>query len=169
MASTGVGALVGTIYLAARNDVGLGKRNPLAAACFGAGLIGFSLSSRIFISFPLIAGRIRDDGEYRVVRYHSPDHCRGGQARALMGLYAMAFAGMAPFGSLLAGTLSYHLACRPRWPSEAEFAWSERDCFAAVAATAGAGSAYLQSERPSPPVSTGLAAASGVTSATREG
>jgi len=35
MASTGVGALVGTIYLAARNSVvGLGKRIPLAAACF---------------------------------------------------------------------------------------------------------------------------------------
>ena len=108
MAGTGVGALVGTIYLAARNSVvGLGKRIPLATACFGVGLIGFSFSRHMLFSMPLIAvagfGMMVSMAASNTILQTIAEEDKRGR---LMSLYAMAFAGMAPFGSLLAGTLS---------------------------------------------------------------
>jgi len=111
MAGTGVGALVGTIYLAVRNSVvGLGKRIPLAAACFGVGLIGFSFSSHMLFSLPLIAvagfGMMVSMAACNTILQTIAEEDKRGR---LMSLYAMAFAGVAPFGSLLAGTLSTHI------------------------------------------------------------
>jgi MFS family permease len=111
MAGSGVGALVGTIYLAARNSVvGLGRRIPLAAACFGVGLIGFSFSSHMLFSLPLIAfagfGMMVSMAACNTILQTIAEEDKRGR---LMSLYAMAFAGVAPFGSLLAGTLSTHI------------------------------------------------------------
>jgi MFS family permease len=108
MACAGVGALTGTIYLAARNSVvGLGKRIPLAAACFGLGLIGFSWSRHMLLSLPLIAvagfGMMVNMASSNTILQTIAEEDKRGR---LMSLYAMSFAGMAPLGSLLAGTLS---------------------------------------------------------------
>jgi MFS family permease len=172
MASTGVGALVGTIYLAARNSVvGLGKRIPLAAACFGVGLIGFSFSRQMLLSLPLIAvagfGMMVSMASSNTILQTIAEEDKRGR---LMSLYTMAFAGVAPFGSLLAGTLSTHIG--------APATLSIGGCVCLV----GAGLFALQLPqlralvRPIysqkgllPAVASGLSAASEVTSATREG
>jgi len=72
--STGWDDLLGGAQL----GVGLGKRIPLAAACFGVGLIGFLVFRQMLLSLPLIAVADSDDGEYGVFQYHPPDHRRRG-------------------------------------------------------------------------------------------
>jgi len=55
MASSGVGALLGALFLASRRTVlGLGKLIPLAAGIFGAGLIAFSFSHVMWLSIVLM-------------------------------------------------------------------------------------------------------------------
>ncbi len=55
MGASGLGALIGTLYLASRKNVpGLGRIVPLAAALFGFGLITFSFSSYVWLSLVLM-------------------------------------------------------------------------------------------------------------------
>jgi MFS family permease len=55
MGASGVGALIGALYLASRRSVlGLGKIIPLSAAVFGFGLIAFSLSRFFLLSLALM-------------------------------------------------------------------------------------------------------------------
>jgi MFS family permease len=172
MGAAGVGALIGTIFLAARKTIsGLASKIPLAATCFGLGLIGFSLSSRLFISLPLIAlagfGMMVNMASSNTILQTIAEEDKRGR---LMSLYAMAFAGMAPFGSLGAGVLSSHLGV------QTTMALGGGICLI------GAGLFSLQLPqlralvRPIyrqkgilPSVATGLAAAAELTSATREG
>jgi MFS family permease len=171
MAGAGVGALVGTIYLAARKSVvGLGSKIPLAAACFGLGLIGFSMSRLMLFSLPLMAvtgfGMMVSMACCNTILQTIAEEDKRGR---LMSLYALAFAGMAPLGSLGAGTLSAHIGV------QATLAWGGSLCLV------GAGLFTLQLSklrlliRPIyrqkgilPSVASGLAAASELTSATRE-
>jgi len=153
MASTGVGALVGTIYLAARNSVvGLGKRIPLAAACFGVGLIGFSFSRHMLLSLPLIAvagfGMMVSMASSNTILQTIAEEDKRGR---LMSLYTMAFAGGRAFWQLVG-----RHAVDPR--RRTGHAHHRRLCVpgrrglvrAAVAATAGVGPADLQPKGHSP-------------------
>src|SRR5947199_7704460 len=55
MAATGVGALLGAIFLAQRRSViGLGRVVPMMSALFGAGLVAFSLSRLLWLSLILL-------------------------------------------------------------------------------------------------------------------
>jgi len=55
MAASGVGALLGALFLANRRSVlGLGKVIPMMAGLFGAGLIGFALSRQLWLSLLLL-------------------------------------------------------------------------------------------------------------------
>ena len=108
MGASGVGALAGAMFLAARRSVlGLGRIVPLAAAMFGAGLISFGLSSRLGLSLILMmfvggAMMVQMAASNTILQTIVEDDKRG----RVMSLYSMAFMGMAPFGSLLAGTLA---------------------------------------------------------------
>ncbi|HEY8188380.1 MAG TPA: MFS transporter [Pyrinomonadaceae bacterium] len=108
MAASGVGALVGALFLAARKSVlGLGKFIPLAAAAFGGGLIVFSFTRVIWLSFPLmvITGlgfMVQMAASNTVLQTIVEEDKRG----RVMSFYTMAFMGTAPFGSLLAGSLA---------------------------------------------------------------
>jgi MFS family permease len=108
MGATGLGALVGTLYLASRRSVhGLGRTIPLAATVFGAGLITFAFSRMIWLSlvFVLVAGFgmvVQMASSNTVLQTIVDDDKRG----RVMSFYTMAFMGMAPFGSLLAGGLA---------------------------------------------------------------
>jgi MFS family permease len=108
MAAMGLGALVSALSLAARKHVrGLVRMIPLAAAVFGAGLIGFGLSSSFWLSMFMvfIAGMGMMQGmaaSNTVIQTIVTDDKRG----RVMSYYTMAFMGMAPFGSLLAGTMA---------------------------------------------------------------
>jgi MFS family permease len=108
MAATGVGALLGAVFLAGRRSVlGLGKIIPLMAACFGAGLIGFSLSRSLWLSVPLLlltglGFMVQMAASNTLLQTLVDDDKRG----RVMSFYTMAFMGTTPFGSLLAGTLA---------------------------------------------------------------
>ena len=108
MGSMGVGALISALSLAARKTVrGLVRIIPLAAAVFGAGMIGFGLSHWFWLSMAmaLIAGMGMMQGmaaSNTIIQTVVSEDKRG----RVMSYYTMAFVGMAPFGSLLAGAMA---------------------------------------------------------------
>ncbi len=109
MAASGVGALVSALSLAVRKTVlGLGRMIPIAAGSFGIGLILFGLSHVLWFSmllmlvigFGMMQGMAASN---TIVQTLVPEDRRG----RVMSYYTMAFVGMAPFGSLLAGGLAH--------------------------------------------------------------
>ena len=108
MAMAGVGALMGAIYLAGRKSVvGLGKIIALAAGCFGLGIIVFAFSRLLWVSMIAIgaagfAMMVEMAASNTVLQTIVEEDKRG----RVMSFYTMAFMGMAPFGSLLAGGLA---------------------------------------------------------------
>ena len=108
MGASGVGALAGAVHLASRKSVlGLGKVVVISAAMFGAGLVGFSLSRWLWLSLPLMfvtgMGMMRQMASTNtILQTIAPEEKRG----RVMSYYTMAFVGMAPMGSLLAGSVA---------------------------------------------------------------
>lgn len=108
---SGVGALASALVLAARRSVvGLTRQIQIAAALFGAGLIGFGLSHVLWVSLllMLVVGWGMMTGlaaSNTIIQTLVPEDKRG----RVMSFYTMAFVGMAPFGSLLAGGLAHWL------------------------------------------------------------
>ena len=79
----------------------------IAAAVFGAGLIGFGLSQVFWLSMVMafVAGMGMMQGmaaSNTIIQTLVPEDKRG----RVMSYYTMAFVGMAPFGSLLAGGMA---------------------------------------------------------------
>ena len=108
MAAIGVGALAGALLLAARRTVlGLGRVIPLSAAIFGGALVGFGASHVFWLSLVLLLvagfGMMRQMAASNTLLQTIVDDAKRGR---VMSFYAMAFAGMSPFGSLLAGVLA---------------------------------------------------------------
>ncbi len=108
MAMSGAGALMGAIYLARRKNVsGLGKIITSAALLFGLGLIVFSLSRVLWFSMLLILvaafGMMIQMAASNTILQTIVDEDKRGR---IMSFYTMAFMGMAPFGSLFAGSLA---------------------------------------------------------------
>lgn len=108
LGSSGLGALAGSLYLASRRSV-LGLGRVLAIACWtlGAALMAFAWSRYL----PLGMSLLTISGFAMVVQMASSntllqtivdDDKRG----RVMSLFTMAFMGMTPFGSLLAGALA---------------------------------------------------------------
>jgi MFS family permease len=105
MGCSGLGALTAALTLASRkNPAGLEKRIPLAGLVFGTGLLGLS-QARTFpaaaacialASFGMISQMASSN---TIIQTVVEDDKRG----RVMAFYAMAFMGMAPFGSILAG------------------------------------------------------------------
>jgi len=108
MAASGVGALVGAMFLAARKSVlGLGKYIPLTAGAFGAGLILFSFTRVLWLSlvFMVLTGlgfMVQMAVSNTILQTIVDEDKRG----RVMSFYTMAFMGTAPFGSLLAGSVA---------------------------------------------------------------
>ena len=106
--SMGLGALISALSLAARKNVrGLVRIIPVSAGVFGLGLIGFGLSHSFWLSMLMlmVAGSGMMQGmaaSNTVIQTLVSDDKRG----RVMSYYTMAFMGMAPFGSLLAGTMA---------------------------------------------------------------
>jgi MFS family permease len=105
MGASGLGALLGAIFLMNRKSVlGLGKLITYAVLVFGTGLIAFALShifvlSVIFMFMTGIGMMIQLAGSNTMLQTIVDNDKRG----RVMSLYAMSFRGVAPFGSLLAG------------------------------------------------------------------
>ncbi|HTB97173.1 MAG TPA: MFS transporter [Terracidiphilus sp.] len=115
MGAVGVGSLISALSLVMRRSVrGLSRMIPIAAVIFGVGLISFGLSTSFFLSMPLmlITGIGMMQGltsSNTIIQTLVDEKMRG----RVMSYYTMAFVGMAPFGSLLAGALA-HLIGAPR-------------------------------------------------------
>ncbi|MGC2185543.1 MAG: MFS transporter [Terriglobales bacterium] len=109
MGAVGVGALVSAMSLALRKTVlGLGRMIPLSTAALGAGLILFGMSRILWVSLMLMLvcgfGMMQQmAASNTIIQTIVEDNKRG----RVMSFYAMAFVGMAPFGSLLAGVLAH--------------------------------------------------------------
>jgi MFS family permease len=111
MAASGCGALAGTIYLASRKSVlGLGRIIVISSSLFGIGLITFSLSRVLWLSFLLMSltgfGMMVQMASTNTVLQTIVEEDKRGR---VMSFYAMAFMGMVPFGSLLVGSLANHI------------------------------------------------------------
>ncbi len=107
--ASGVGALISALTLALRRNVrGLTRMIQIAAVMFGGGLILFGLSHTLWLSllmmmvtgFGMMQGMAASN---TVIQTLVPADKRG----RVMSYYTMAFVGMAPFGSLLAGALAH--------------------------------------------------------------
>ena len=109
MGAAGVGALISALSLVIRKSVrGLLKMLPIAAASFGAGLVLFGLSRHFWLSLPLMVvvgfGMMQGlTASNTIIQTLVPEDKRG----RVMSYYTVAFVGMAPFGSLLAGALAH--------------------------------------------------------------
>ncbi|NWG04900.1 MAG: MFS transporter [Syntrophaceae bacterium] len=108
LGATGVGAITGSIYLASRKSVlGLGRIIVITSCLFGIGLIGFSLSRLFWLSlftmFLTGFGMMVQMASSNTVLQTIVEEDKRGR---IMSFYTMAFMGMVPFGSLLAGSLA---------------------------------------------------------------
>ncbi len=109
--ASGIGALASAISLALRKSVrGLTTMIQISALMFGGGLILFGLSHVLWLSliFMLITGFGMMQGlaaSNTIIQTLVPENMRA----RVMSYYTMAFVGMAPFGSLLAGGMAHHI------------------------------------------------------------
>ncbi len=108
MSCVGLGALAGAIALAGRQSVlGLGRVIFQSSGILGLAMVGFGLSRVLWLSmiFLLASG-------YGMMRQMAASNTilqtilEEGKRGRVMSFYAMAFAGMAPFGSLLGGSMA---------------------------------------------------------------
>jgi MFS family permease len=108
MAAAGVGALCGAVYLAARTSVrGLGRIIAIGPAIMGAGLIGLGMSHWLWLSLavmPVIGlGMMVQTASSNTILQTLVDDDKRGR---VMSFYSLAFMGMVPLGSLLAGSMA---------------------------------------------------------------
>ena len=105
MGASGVGALVGALLLASRQNLkGLGLWVAVSAMGFGAGLVAFASSRVFWLSAAILVAMgfsmmIEMGSSNTLIQSMVPDRLRG----RVMSVYSMTLMGMAPIGSLLAG------------------------------------------------------------------
>ncbi len=109
MGAMGLGALSSALSLAARKSVrGLIRTIAFATLLFGVGLIGLGLSHYFWLSMfmVMVAGAglmLGMASSNTIIQTLTSEEMRG----RVMSYYTMAFMGMAPFGSLLAGVMAH--------------------------------------------------------------
>jgi MFS family permease len=114
MGALGVGSLVSAVSLVLRKSVrGLLKMIPIAAASFGAGLVLFGFSDVLWLSMVLLLlvgfGMMQGlTSSNTIIQTIVPEDKRG----RVMSYYTVAFVGMAPFGSLIAGWLAHAIGAQ---------------------------------------------------------
>jgi MFS family permease len=108
MGATGVGALCGAVYMASRRSVlGLEKVITIASMIFGVALVAFSLSSIFWLSMVILLffgfGMMSQMASCNTLLQTIVDDDKRGR---VMSLYSTAFMGLAPFGSLMVGSVA---------------------------------------------------------------
>jgi MFS family permease len=111
VSAAAAGALAGALYLAGRRSVrGLGRVIAWAPAVFGAGLVALGLSPWLWLTLavmPVVGlGLIIQMASTNTVLQTIVDDDKRGR---VMSFYSMAFMGMVPLGSLLAGSLAHFI------------------------------------------------------------
>ncbi|MGE5608871.1 MAG: MFS transporter, partial [Bacillota bacterium] len=111
MAASGIGALIGALYLASRRTVlGLGRIIATASAVFGLGLVTFAFSRFLWLSLVMmflsgVAMITQSASSNTILQTIVEDDKRG----RVMSFFSVAFLGMAPIGSLLSGVLADYI------------------------------------------------------------
>jgi MFS family permease len=109
MGAVGIGSLASALSLVLRRSVrGLTRVIPVAAVIFGVGLIAFGFSHYLWLSMLMMLvtgfGMMQGlTGSNTIIQTLVDENMRG----RVMSYYTMAFVGMAPFGSLLAGAMAH--------------------------------------------------------------
>ena len=115
MTAAGGGALLGAVWLASRRSIlAVSDMIATAAAVFGGGLMAFAFSRVLWLSlvcmiFTGFGIMVQAASSNTVIQTIVPDDKRG----RVMGFFLMAYLGTAPFGSLLAGSLSARFGAGP--------------------------------------------------------
>jgi MFS family permease len=108
MGSTGIGALLAGLALAAKPDLkGLSRWIAFAAGGFGVSLALFSLSRHFWLSTALLVPvgfcmMLESSASNTLLQAMVPDELRG----RVISIYSMMFMGMAPFGAFFGGALA---------------------------------------------------------------
>lgn len=108
MSAFGIGALLGTFFLASRENVrGLDRIIAVGAGVFGTALVLFSFSRVFWLSFGLMIfaglGMMLQLATSNTILQTLVEEDKRGR---VMSLYAMAFFGLTPLGSLWAGAVA---------------------------------------------------------------
>jgi MFS family permease len=108
MGASGLGALTGALFLASRRSViGLGRWIALTSCLFGAGIIAFAVSRELLFSMAMMLvtgfGMMVQMASSNTILQTIVDEDKRGR---VMSFFTMSFMGMAPFGSLFAGSLA---------------------------------------------------------------
>lgn len=111
MSSAGIGALYGALHLAGRKSVdGLEKGMCFASVIFGIGLLGLNFTNKTLIALILLFmvgyGMVIIIASCNTLIQNLVEDDKRGR---VMGLYAMAFMGTAPFGSLCSGVIAQQI------------------------------------------------------------
>ena len=127
-AASGLGALIGAIYLAGRKNVlGLNKVIAWTAALFGGGVIVFSRTSVLMIGLPVLLfsgfGMMVQMASSNIILQTIVEEDKRGR---VMSFYAMAFMGLSPFGSLFSGVLAARIG------ADNTFLWGGLFCIMAA-------------------------------------
>lgn len=113
-AASGIGAVFGALMLAGRRGIrGLGTWASTGAMLFGVSLVAFAFAGSLNVAVLLLLPVgffmiLQMSSSNTLVQSMVPDALRG----RVMSLYSMVFMGMAPLGSMLAGTLGDTLGAR---------------------------------------------------------
>jgi MFS family permease len=108
MGSTGIGALLAALALAAKTGLkGLSRWIAFAAAGFGVSLALFALSRQFWLSTVLLVPvgfcmMLESSASNTLLQAMVPDELRG----RVISIYSMMFMGMAPFGAFFGGALA---------------------------------------------------------------
>jgi MFS family permease len=114
MAAAGSGAFVGALYLASRRSViGLGNVIVRATILFGSGIAVFAVSNIFILSMGSLVvagfGAMTLVASCNTILQTIVDEDKRGR---VMSFFTMAFIGVTPFGSLIAGTLAGHIGAK---------------------------------------------------------
>jgi MFS family permease len=110
-AASGVGAILGALYLASRDSVpGFGRVLVLSTGLFGLGLVGLSWAQYEVEAWLALVGAsggmmVLSTASNTVIQTIVEEEKRG----RILSLYTMVFMGTAPVGSLLAGSVATQL------------------------------------------------------------
>ncbi len=114
MCAMGLGAVVGTLFLAGRSQIaGLNRVIVISAVSLGVSYLMFAYSNSFWLSFATMLcigfSVMRQMASANtLIQTVIPDHFRG----RIMALYAMMVVGLGPFGSLAAGALARSFGAR---------------------------------------------------------
>jgi len=114
MAAVGAGALTGTLYLASRRSlIGLSRVIPLTMLAFGSSLVAFAFSrslplSLVFLVIAGFGGMTLGSSSNATIQSLVDEDKRG----RVMSIFIMAVVGIAPIGSMFAGSLAHHFGAR---------------------------------------------------------